>query len=91
MIPAKVGIQMDGITSYDNRPLESGLSPLIIICVAGGDFSKCLHIQEAMNRRGEADFMVTLVAFLLVCISISADRKQQLLNQHLRLTMLPPP
>lgn len=57
----------------------------------GGDFSKCLHVQEAMERRGEADFIVTVVAFLLVCLSISSDRKQQLLNQHLRHMLLPPP
>ena len=32
-----------------------------------------------------------LLAFFLVCVSISADRQQQLFNQHLRRMLLPPP
>ena len=59
--------------------------------VAASDFSRCLHVSEAMERRGEADLIVTMIAFILVCASISADRKQQLLNQHLRQMLLPPP
>ena len=59
--------------------------------VAASDVSRCLHVSEAMERRGEADLIVTMIAFILVCASISADRKQQLLNQHLRQMLLPPP
>jgi len=55
------------------------------------DFEKCLHVQEALRRYGILDALVTMVALFLVCLSISADRKQQLMNRHLRETLLPPP
>ena len=51
------------------------------------DFEKCLHVQEALRRYGILDALVTMVALFLVCLSISADRKQQLMNRHLRETL----
>jgi len=54
------------------------------------DFSHCLHVQEAMSRYGLLDVVVTVIAFFLVCLSISADRQQQLFNAYLRSMLMPP-
>ena len=55
------------------------------------DFSLCLHVQEALHRFGFLDHCTMLLAFFLVCVSVSSDRKQQLFNKYLRQMLLPPP
>jgi len=55
------------------------------------NFDHCLYVEEALRRFGLLDFFVMMIAFVLVVCSIATDRQQQLFNQHLRLTLLPPP
>ena len=54
------------------------------------DFSKCMHVQEALHTHGMLDFIVLIIAFVLVCFSILHERSQQLFVRHLRLMLLPP-
>ena len=55
------------------------------------DFAKCLYVQEGLLRFGALDTLVMIMAFLLVCASISQERMQQLFNRHLRECLMPPP
>ena len=52
---------------------------------------ECLHIKESMKKFGALDFIVMIIAFFLVCASISHERQQQLYCRYLRQTLLPPP
>ena len=54
------------------------------------DFSKCMHVQEALHTHGMLDFLVLLIAFVLVSFSILNERSQQLFTRHLRRMLLPP-
>lgn len=55
------------------------------------DFHKCMYVQESLASFGLLDVMVMTVAFLLVSVSVAADRQQQLFTRHIRLSVLPPP
>jgi len=47
-------------------------------------FERCLHVQYSRLRFGGLDFLVLLFATVILCISITSERQQQLCNVHLR-------
>jgi len=91
MAPARTGDRWD-VSSNARDYCQSTLdAPFVQQWSNATNFDNCLYVQEALLKFGALDSVVMVMAFLLVCFAICAERQQQLFNQHLRLMLLPPP
>ena len=54
-------------------------------------FARCLYIQETLGKASDLDWIILIVVFVLVALSMAEDQRQQQLMCRLRRILLPLP